>query len=1108
MTAFERARRQAFETRETLVGLAASLEGVNSSDLLAKIEDSLEIAIERLPFGHTELGGGSGVLKRDIRTIYIRKDVPLGEEAYLIAHELGHWYLDGDRPTMMISQLNNMTKSYGNEATIIVEAYGARERLELQANVFARELLLPRNVANRLFKNGLNATAIAASLQIPLEVVRLQMFDGVFLPILPPTPPQPLPLMTPGQYCAATTSETFANVVAGPGTGKTTTLIHRIKHIVEKGVSPSQILVLTFTNKAAYELIERLKISGIVGASDVWAGTFHAFGLEFLRKYHQIFGLPSDVRIADSLMQVRLLVSILPKVQLKYYLRLQNPYDWLPAILGHIKRLKEECLTPADYRAKLATLSNCAPDIANEREDIATLFEAYEAAMRSEHLIDYVDLIALPSAQAKRDRASVAQYIDHFSHVLVDEYQDVTEVMVHLLRELAINAQSFWVVGDARQAIHHWRGASIKSLMNFNTSYRSTILGATVQRYTLDINRRSTPEILELFSCAGVHHTLNERMPLENVSAFRPSIGVVPTLYECDSKASQATTIAQRINALVHRGVPYSDQVVISRKSANVEQIVEALKEQNIPVLYLGDICQRPEIKRLLCLMELLCMRQPRSLVGLISEPDFRMPRQDIDYLMLLTRKGTELSMQRGGWLRSPTPGLSPAGNQVKTNLAHLLKGLKRNSSPWDFVSTVLLDRKYGLPELTDQSIQAYTQRLALWQFVYAVRNDDGDIRQARLSRFLLREELRRRIGEKLGDRGLPPEARVLNAVSVMTVHASKGLEFPAIHITDVDDDSYGSKQPFTYDARKLDLLPPEVLNYSKSEFMFEESVERNNLLYVALSRARDYLYLYEIKGWPRPIALARASATSLIKRTGVHIQPPLSNKYIPLKKSTEMATVSYEAFQVYMICPLKFHYRYEANLTAEQNTDISIRAQWAIMDTLLTVAKNENCFTTAFQDAWYSYALPSREKDPGLIDDAIITAKRGLSVIQSINGTIEEGMISEVNGIRIKLPWMIANGKNLHWIRTQGGIQFTLRNLRPMMLNIDGRKKLGATVYSITTDQHLEDGPSQRVESTSVYKMAQKLSIGNKSAFKGRHCLRCAYLSICPRDPSEKENQ
>ena len=193
MNPFDRARRQAFETREALVGLSDSLSGVASGALLAGVEDALNIAIERLPFGHPELGGGSGVLKREISTVYIRNDVSPAESAYLIAHELGHWFLDGDRPAQTIAHLSAMTASYGSQATVAVEAYGARERLELQANVFARELLLPRAVASQMFHGGMGASAIAASLQVPLEIVRLQLFDGVLLPILPPSPPPPLP---------------------------------------------------------------------------------------------------------------------------------------------------------------------------------------------------------------------------------------------------------------------------------------------------------------------------------------------------------------------------------------------------------------------------------------------------------------------------------------------------------------------------------------------------------------------------------------------------------------------------------------------------------------------------------------------------------------------------------------------------------------------------------------------------------------------------------------------------------------------------------------------------------------------------------------------------
>lgn len=158
--------------------------------------------------------------------------------------------------------------------------------------------------------------------------------------------------------------------------------------------------------------------------------------------------------------------------------------------------------------------------------------------------------------------------------------------------------------------------------------------------------------------------------------------------------------------------------------------------------------------------------------------------------------------------------------------------------------------------------------------------------------------------------------------------------------MTDISDSSYGANRPYAYDVRGLELLPPEVLNSTAAEFMFEERVERNNLLYVALSRARDYLYLYEISGWPRPTPLNLAQPTSLIKRPGVAV-PAAVAAPIPVINNSVMPTVSYEAFQTYLSCPLQFHYRHELALTAEQDIDVSIRARWAITDMLLAFARD-----------------------------------------------------------------------------------------------------------------------------------------------------------------------
>ncbi|MBI6670105.1 UvrD-helicase domain-containing protein [Pseudomonas syringae] len=1100
MNPFDRARQQANDVRNIMAGEFLS-DQLTSKQLLdfSTIEEEFDVAILLLPPNHFTLAGADGVLVREKFTAYVRNDKSWAETAYLIAHELGHWFLDADKPAISVASLSSMTARHGTPAVLTVEAYGARERQELQANVFARELLLPRTAARSLWASGLNARAIANFLQVPLEVVRLQLFDALLLPELPIQPTSGLPSMTLAQTNAAHATERFVNVVAGPGTGKTTTLVHRIKHLIEHGVSANKILVLTFTNKAANELVERMRASGISGASDVWAGTFHSFGLEFLRKYHDVFGLDAEIAMVDKLAKVRLMIKLLPTIKLQYYVRLQDPYEWLPKVLDYIDRLKEELVSVDEYRIRLAALPMPASDVVQQQADIASVYEAYETALRSNHYVDYTDLVALPTLQARKDRTVVSQHINHFDHILVDEYQDVTHVMVEFVRELAMSAKSVWVVGDIRQAIHHWRGASIQSLMKFDTAFRRGAPGASVATHHLDVNRRSTPEILKLFSHTGRVHSLQGRLPLQAVTAYRPSMSIRPILYECASPESQSHTLASVIDNLVTMGVDYRNQVVISRSTADIESAAEYLSARGIPCLYIGDVYQRPEIKRLVCLMQLLCTRQPRSMIGLLQDPTLAMSATDMKTLMACTSPGTGVTLQRGKWLGALGLGLSAAGESVSTELARLLAGFNRHTNPWEFVCTLLLDRGYGLPNPADTSIRAHTERLALWLFVYAVRNSDGSAKEARLSAFLVREDLRRRINEKLADRSAPPEARALNAITLMTVHGSKGLEFEAVHLTDVNKGAYGKDKPWDYDPRSTQLIPPEVLNSTQAEHEFEDAVERNNLLYVALSRARNQLFLYETNSRDRPDSLT--SATVLLDRH-LGLAPPAASVHaIVHMVAAALLAIDYSAFESYVSCPLHYHYRYELDFTTEQVIDISIRARWAVMETLQSALKGSSA-QTAFDRAWSKHDLPAFNLDQALYSDAVKACKKGLQIIQDTGSTIIEGLYADIHGVRIELPWMLQTktpqGVELHWLRTHAGVETTSRHFRPLMLAMKTLKAKSGTVHSLISEKAKRDTPSKAPQSTALHKMAPLFTSGYRGAKKGWLCRRCPYLSIC----------
>jgi superfamily I DNA/RNA helicase len=1110
MNPFQRARDAAHATREKLApGIAHT--PVTAKDLLERVEANLNLAIEQVAPTYSDLGGGSAVLQREQQFIYVSTTLNAWSDEFcgLVAHELGHYYLDESKAQTTVAHLSTLFGSEGSPGVMKVEAYGARERQELQANIFARELLLPRTVARHLAISGKGPKEIARHLGIPLEFARQQMLDALLLPESTSIPISLKP-PSPDQLAAARAEERAANVVAGPGTGKTTTLIHRVKYLVEeKNTHPSQILVLTFTNKAAFELIERLRSAGINDAAEIWAGTFHAFGLEFLRKYHQHFELEADLNVADLLSSMTMLVTGLPRVNLSYYLRVEDPYEWLAPVISSITRLKEELITPTAYRHFVESNPMADEELQRRRLDLASLFELHETLLSERKIVDFVDLIAKPAVALKNDRARFSELADRFKYILVDEYQDVTQAMIELLRQLA-HKKSIWVVGDVRQAIHHWRGASLKSLLKFDTEFKAHAGGTKIQRYPLSTNRRSTEEILDLTEIVGRMHTLEAAMPLDKATATKGICGEKPVVVTCSERDAVLGAVLQNILALQKRGTPFGDQAVLCRGAADVQKSAEALAANGIPVIYIGELAQRTEVKQLLCLMQLIVERRPKALIGLFGISGLSMSMSDIQ--LLIQAAEDDVAYQRGRFLHAPPSGMSANGLTVISNLRQLVGTHRHNSNPWDFVCDMLLEKGLGLPLVADVSVQAWVQRIALWQFAYAVRNGGGEMKEARLSRFLMRQRLRQRIGDSQVQRELPPEAGSLDGVRIMTVHGSKGLEFEAVHVTYVNADSYGAQAPSWRPEGILDLVPPEALGSSIEEYEHESAVERNNLLYVAVSRAKRHLYLYQDKKFGDHTLAAQIN----------HYPPKFAPHFYsgPILKLAKSAaakafvapgTLSFEDFDTYVSCSLRYWYSRVLGLQSEADVDVSVRARRAVLDALKSVASGALGSAEASLAAlWEARKLPSALEDPSLLRDAQFALGRGAALIRSAwmrGGTFWEPT-AVVGGVTVQMPWgfAISGGYNVEYAM----VRFARRRvsdlstvLKPLVpgLTYSGPRRL--TLNYVLSDKVDDVLGAKRIETTKSYGAAIKLIAGDNSPVIGHHCARCDFSTICPSSPS-----
>lgn len=1110
MNPFQRARDEARKAREQLRPGQGD-KPLTAKQLLTAVEDALEVALMPVAPSYPELGGGSAVLKRDQKTIYVSNEFDEWGDKYcgLVAHELGHWYLDPAQAAKTIADIKTVLGGEGSPAVITVEAYGARERQELQANVFARELLLPRRLAGKLALGGMGAYAVANELGIPLEFVRQQMLDGLLLPELGGAE-APLKPASTDQEKAARAAEQFANVVAGPGTGKTSTLIHRLRYLVQdKGVAPNELLVLTFTNKAALELVERLRSAGIANAADIWAGTFHAFGLEFLRKYHQRFGLDADLNVADKMYSVAALVSALPHLQLKYYLRVQDPYDWLGSVVAGITRLKEELVSPTTYRKHILEHKVDDEELQCRREDVAVLFEAHEAALAKKRVVDFVDLIAKPGLAIAADRVPFSEFIDRFKYILVDEYQDVTQAMVELLRQIAYK-KSLWVVGDVRQAIHHWRGASLKSILKFDSEFKLHAGGKKIGRYPLEYNRRSCSEILNLVQEVGRRHVLQADLPLDEMTATRGACAVKPFLVTCAKRGDMLLAIERGIRRSLSEGIEYGGQAVLCRSGKELRETAEHLSKKGVPVFYIGELAERPEVKVLQCLMQLLVERQPRALIGLTAVPELAMPINDI--CLLINAANANLAYQRGRWIHDAPPGLSVKGELVQKRLKTIIGDRTRSSDPWSFVCDLLLEQRLGLPPATDDSVAAWVMRIAMWQFAYSVRNGDGDLKEARLSRFLLRQRLRRRIGDACVDRGFPPEAASLNGVRLETVHGSKGLEFEAVHLGWVNAGYYGAQVPTWRPPESvLDIVPPEVLGSDIEEYQKEEAVERNNLLYVAVSRAKERLFLYqEVEYGQDGLAPQLAYCGALTKAFSFENQEQEKLTVVTASSFQAPELLPFERFDTYARCPLQFWYANILALNSEQDIDVSVRARWAIMTALKAVAGGGARPADALDTEWATSKLPSASEDPSLWKDARYAYARGLTLVGeliSAGGTFAEPT-SVVAGLRIQLSWGFctasAYSTTFHLVRFNRRRADEITTLlKPIVLGMDVPGTKLVQLRYVLSDRFDDALPARRVEATKGFKAAVSLQAGKNAPQKGRHCSRCAYATLCPQAPT-----
>jgi DNA helicase II / ATP-dependent DNA helicase PcrA len=593
-------------------------------------------------------------------------------------------------------------------------------------------------------------------------------------------------------------------------------------------------------------------------APRIWIGTFHAFGLDLIRRYHDKLGLPPDPALFDRSDAIEVLEDVLPTLPLVHYRNLWDPALVLRDIVGATSRAKDELVDESEYHALVQAMQDLATDPDGQEEaakalELAQVYKIYQETLRNGRSVDFGDLIMRPTLLIETDEAVRTAVRLRHRHVLVDEYQDVNRASARFLRAVAGDGNRLWVVGDARQSIYRFRGASSINMVRFAGEYT----GAVVDR--LSVNYRSSQEIINAFSAIAPHMAASQGMLPLALEANKGSSRIRPQLCRFETLDDEAAGIAASIRELEASGIRLRDQAVLCRTNSRLNDIAVALEVRGIPVLHLGSLFERDEVRDLLALLTLAIDPFGDGLARVGAMPCYNVPLQDI---RAATQALRSLPGPAAGKLREvmSDKALSAEGRDGLARLAADLEGIPSSASPWEMLLTYLLDRTKALADMAQrETVRDRMRAVATWQFLNFVRDRSPVGGGAPIQRALDRVRHLVLLAEERDLRQIPAGALHMDAVRLMTVHGSKGLEFEAVHVPGL------TKQSFPSSYRGQRCPPPTGMIEGEDGSDPESGAKAHNmeeecLFFVALSRARSHLRLYlcpQAAQWQQPSAVA-----------------------------------------------------------------------------------------------------------------------------------------------------------------------------------------------------------------------------------------------------------
>lgn len=584
-------------------------------------------------------------------------------------------------------------------------------------------------------------------------------------------------------------------ILAGAGSGKTSTMTHRIAHMLEEGISPYSILAVTFTNKAAREMRERVEELAGDRAGSMWIMTFHAMCLRILRVYPEEAGYEPNFVIYDGTDQKTLVKNILKENGI-------SDREFAPQyLLAVISDQKEKGVDPEQYRE---TMENNY-----KTKAIYLVYREYQKRLRQNNAMDFDDILLNTVKLFERNEEILLRYQERFQYIMVDEYQDTNHIQYRLIRQLADRHHNLCVVGDDDQCIYQWRGADIRNILDFESDFPEAKV------IKLEQNYRSKGNILD----AAYSVIRNNRGRKSKKLWTDRDSGEKLRYYRANNDHEEAAYVARQIGYMNRAGRPLTDFAILYRTNAQSRLFESALSREGIPYRVLSGMryYDRKEIKDIMCYMRLVVNpKDDLSMRRIVNEPKRGMGDKTVEKVMgfAAVKNKSLLEALSDPEVQDTLPGKAYDRIRELTDCLNLCRQERANLKVSDIYDRLLTKTGY-LPALEETgTVEAEGRIENLMEFKSVIYDYEKGTENPTIEEFMEQLTLAAEVDNYDEHQ---------DTVTLMTMHSAKGLEFPVVFLPGLEDGLFPGNKAFD---------DPSGME------------EERRLCYVGMTRAKELLFL------------------------------------------------------------------------------------------------------------------------------------------------------------------------------------------------------------------------------------------------------------------------